>query len=88
MFKHSFVRIAGLTTALFVALAMSAEGALAVVLPDPGVVDGNVSTAAPSSGLEVLGQPWLVALALVVVGIAVVALAITAARRHRRVAHA
>lgn len=88
MLKHTIVRITGLATALFAALVMSAESALAVILPDPGTEDGAALTAATSSGFEVLGQSGQVALAVVVAGIAIVALAVIATRRHRRVAQA
>ena len=88
MLKNTIVRIAGLTSALFVVLVLSSESALAVVLPDPGVLDGNVSTTAPASGFDVLGQPWLLPLVIVVVGIAIAAVVVIATRRHHTVATA
>ena len=97
MLKRSVIRITGLATALFVALVMSASGALAMRPRDPdvgGTGAPNVvkaghlsagtaaSTPAPSSGFEVFGQTWQLALAVVVASIAVVALAAIATRRH------
>ena len=86
MLKNLIVRITGLATAVFVALLVSAQSALAILLPDPGVVDGNVSTAAPSSGFDVLAQPWLVPLVVVIVGLVVVALSVVVVRRRHRMA--
>ena len=87
MFKHIIVRITALVTVLFVPMVVSAQSALARILVDPGYED-EIAVAPPSSGFEVLGQPWQVALAIVVVGLGVVALAIIATRRHHNVATA
>ncbi len=88
MLHHSVRRFAGLVTALLVALVISAQDAFAVVLPDPGAIDGTAPAEPASSGFEFLVQPWQGALAIVVVAILVVALAIIATRRQQRVAHA
>lgn len=87
MLKNTIVRITGLVTAVFVAMVVSAQSALARILVDPGSEDG-IAAAAPSSGFEVLDQSWLVPLAIVVAGIAIVAVVVIATRRHHRVATA
>jgi len=87
MFKHIIVLITALVTVLFVAMVVSAQSALARILVDPGSEEG-IAAAAPSSGFEVLNQSWLVPLAIVVAGIAIVAVVVIATRRHHRVATA
>lgn len=102
MLKRSVIRITGLATVLFLAIVMSAEGALAMRPRDPVSAGTSVphvakaghltagaaaSTPAPSSSFQVFGQTWQLALAIVVAGIALVALTVIATRRHR-LAHA
>ena len=86
MFQHSVRRFTGLAATLFIALVISTQDALAVVLPDPGTLDGTTSTVDPE--LDFLGLSWQGILTIVVAGIAVVVSAIIITQRHHRVARA
>ncbi len=68
--RKVIIRVAGLATALFVGLIVSAEGALAVRSP-------------ATADFEVFGQPWQVALAILVAALAVTVLIVTTRRPHR-----
>ncbi len=83
--RKVIIRVAGLATALFVGLIVSAEGALAVRPRDPGaVMDSGVAVPSPATAdFEVFGQPWQVALAILVAALAVTVLIVTTRRPHR-----
>ncbi|MDN5777442.1 MAG: hypothetical protein L0H96_11065 [Humibacillus sp.] len=81
MVNHSIIRITGLVSALFVGLVMSAGSALAVRPRDPSVGGEPAPTPVPAPAFEVFGQTWQLALAIVVAGIAVVALMVSPTRR-------
>ena len=83
--RKVIIRAAGLATALFVGLVVSAEGALAVRPRDPGAVtDSGAAVPTPAiAPFDVFGQPWQVALAVVVAALAVTVLIVTSRRPHR-----
>lgn len=93
MSRRSIIRAVGTVITLIAGVALSASVALAVNLPEPvgpgpgSGTDRLPSVAVPSTGLQILGMDWKLALA---VGILIVAatlfLVTTLERRH--VAHA